>query len=52
MEGTPVRKTVEPDSIIEGTDINPSIDAIEYARVFEEARKEEQKNKEDNEERE
>ena len=50
LGGTPVRPTVRRNSIIEGDNINPSIDAVEYARVFKKAVEEKNKKQEQKDE--
>ena len=52
VEGTPIKISVKTNSIVESEDINPSIDAVEYAKVFKKAIEEEQEEKKKHEEKE
>ena len=51
LGGTPIRKSSKIDSIVEHDEVNPSIAAIEYAKIFKKAN-EEEKQKDEGEERE
>ena len=45
VEGTPIKTTTKANSIVESETVNPSIEAVEYARVFKKAVEEEKEEK-------